>query len=85
MRQNPDVKFNMFGKLWPDESFAISHDRRGVLSMANKGPNTNGSQFFITFENRKQVDILIIAVRPISTIFLPDEKNSCRLILKPIL
>lgn len=65
----------MFGKLWPDESFAISHDRRGVLSMANKGPNTNGSQFFITFENRKQVDILIIPALPVSTSILPDEKK----------
>lgn len=50
----------MFGKLWPDECFAIPHDRRGVLSMANKGPNTNGSQFFILFDDRKRVNILFL-------------------------
>uniref|UniRef100_A0A7S4DSW7 Peptidyl-prolyl cis-trans isomerase n=1 Tax=Lotharella globosa TaxID=91324 RepID=A0A7S4DSW7_9EUKA len=41
---------SVYGKTFGDESFTIKHDRRGILGMANKGPHTNGSQFYITFK-----------------------------------
>jgi len=47
---------SIYGEKFEDEKFAFSHNRRGLLSMANSGINTNGCQFFITYGACQHLD-----------------------------
>ena len=47
---------SIYGGRFPDENFNIKHTEAGLLSMANSGPNTNGSQFFITLAPTSWLD-----------------------------
>lgn len=44
-----------------DESFAVSHSKQGMLGMANKGPHTNASQFYITLQPTAWMDLTYVA------------------------
>jgi cyclophilin family peptidyl-prolyl cis-trans isomerase len=55
-RRNGAGGESIYGANFPDESFTRKHDTHGLLSMANRGPNTQSSQFFMTTRPTPHLD-----------------------------
>ncbi|XP_067842272.1 E3 SUMO-protein ligase RanBP2 isoform X2 [Heptranchias perlo] len=52
---------SIYGDKFEDENFIVRHTCPGLLSMANSGPNTNTSQFFITLKETQHLDLKHVA------------------------
>ncbi|KAI0221765.1 putative inactive peptidyl-prolyl cis-trans isomerase-like 6 [Lamellibrachia satsuma] len=52
---------SVYGKVFEDENFAVPHNKRGIVGMANKGRHTNASQFYITLQECKWMNTKYVA------------------------
>ena len=57
VKQDGSGNASVFGsEFFKDENFDLRHTQAGAISMANAGPNSNGSQFFITLKSCPHLD-----------------------------
>ncbi|KAL1512121.1 hypothetical protein AB1Y20_005390 [Prymnesium parvum] len=61
VNQDGSGGISAYGKMIPDESFAISHDRAGILGMCNNGCHTATSQFYITLQSNLSMNQTFVA------------------------